>query len=168
MCKLLLLMLLFFVSNMFAKEEHAIQQDINQNLWAPLKQAFETLDAPTLNALYAKEVLRVTPRAIDTENNFKSNHEERFKNYRNTQTKIQLDFWFDSRHTRADTSYEIGFYRMKLRGLKGVNTVYGQFHIVLKKEGGAWKITQDGDTITINGTAILASDFEKQKPMEFE
>jgi len=57
---------------------------------------------------------------------------------------------------------------MKLTNLEGINTIYGQFHMVLEQENGAWKIAQDWDTTTINGNTILASDFEKQKPLQFE
>jgi len=101
MRKYLLLILLFSISNVFAQDQVAIQQDINRNLWKPFKQAFEALDAPALNSLYAQQVLRVTPAEIDTENNFKETNLKRFENYRQTQTKIQLDFWFDSRHTNT-------------------------------------------------------------------
>ncbi|MGB5822297.1 MAG: hypothetical protein WBG90_22635 [Saonia sp.] len=46
--------------------------------------------------------------------------------------------------------------------------VYGQFHIVLKKIAGLWKITQDWDTTTINGNSIGAKDFEKKTPLQFD
>ena len=57
---------------------------------------------------------------------------------------------------------------MRLIKAGGGTTIYGQFHIVLKKEGDTWKITQDWDTSTINGNTITANDFEKQQPLRFE
>lgn len=168
MRKFSLVVLLFSVTFIFAQDTQTIQQEINQNLWKPFKAAFETLDGPALNTLYAKQVLRVTPNGIDTENNFREGNLKRFDENRKSQTSIQLDFWFDSRHTNSDTSYDVGFYRMQLTNTDGVNTIYGQFHIVLKKEDDSWKITQDWDTATINGNVITASDFEKQKALQFE
>jgi len=82
MRKFLLVILLLLFSNLFAQDQADIQHDINQNLWKPFKQAFETLDAPALNSLYAQQVLRVTPAEIDTANNFKEANLERFENYK--------------------------------------------------------------------------------------
>ncbi|MFK7812479.1 MAG: DUF4440 domain-containing protein [Maribacter sp.] len=163
-----LVVLLFSFTFVFAQDVETIQKEINQNLWKPFKAAFETLDGPALNALYAENVLRVTPNGIDTKNTFKAANLKRFEDNRKSQITINLDFWFDSRHTNSDTSYEVGFYSMQLTNPDGVNTIYGQFHIVLKKEDGAWKITQDWDTASINGNAITVVDFEKQEPLRFE
>ena len=167
MRKICLLFLLFSICS-FAQDQEAIQNEIDQNLWKPFKTAFETLDATALNALYADQVLRVTPNGIDTENSFKEANMKRFEDNQMNKTSIQLDFWFDSRHSNNDTSYEVGFYRMTLTNPEKINTIYGQFHIVLKKEGGKWRITQDWDTTMINGKALSAEDFEKQKALQFD
>jgi len=130
----------------------SIQKEINHTVWKPFQKAFETLNGSAVNELYAEEVIRVTPQGIDTKNDF-----------------IKLDFWFDSRKTTTNTSYEVGFYRMKIT-LKGQlpKYSYGQFHIVLKKIEGKWKITQDWDTETIGGEKITAKDFDKKKPLHFK
>ncbi|MGB3151587.1 MAG: hypothetical protein WBB27_13090, partial [Maribacter sp.] len=44
---------------------------------------------------------------------------------------------------------------------------YGQFHIVIQKIAGHWKIIQDWDTTIINGNKITEEDFQKQRPLEF-
>jgi len=160
--------LLFSVAFASAQDFQSVQEEINRTLWKPFKAAFETLNETALNDLYADEVLRVTPNGIDTDNQFKAGNIKRFADNRERSTSIQLDFWFDSRHTNADTSYEVGFYRMKLSNQEGENSIYGQFHIVLKKENGTWRITQDWDTTSINGNTITAADFEKLPPIQFE
>lgn len=115
-----------------------IQSEIDKTVWKPFKKAFETLDGKALNATYATEVLRVTPNGIDTESSFKAKNLERFKQNKMDEVSIILDFWFDSRHTNATTSYEVGFYRIGFTDkAKGTNYSYGQFHIVLKKNTGA-------------------------------
>ena len=145
-----------------------IQTEIDQNVWKPFKNAFETLDGEALNATYADAVLRVTPDGIDTENTFKSKNLERFKKSKKDAVSISLDFWFDSRHTNASTSYEVGFYRIGFTDKEGnTNFSHGQFHIVVKKIDGQWKITQDWDTSKINGQSITETDFAKQKPLHF-
>lgn len=168
MKKFIGLMLLFSLNFASAQNIELIQEEINQGLWKPFKAAFEKLDAEQLNNLYAEQVLRVTPNGIDTENKFKMGNTERFTGHVKSKTNLQLDFWFDSRHTNETTSYEVGFYRMTLTNADGVNPIYGQFHIVLKKIDGFWKITQDWDTDRISGEEITSQDFEKQNPMQFD
>lgn len=160
--------LLFIASMAIAQNTEPIQKEIDHNLWKPFQSAFENLDAKKLNALYAEEVLRVTPAGIDTENRFKDDNVERLENHKRSNTNLRLDFWFDSRKTNETSSYEVGFYRMRLTNAKEVNTIYGQFHIVLEKIDGIWKITQDWDTDKINGKDISKEDFEKQEPIQFE
>lgn len=167
MKKNLLLLLSIVTLNSFAQDITAVQKEIDQELWKPFQQAFERLDATALNALYADEVLRVTPGGIDTEEAFKAANVARFKENKTAGVSIKLDFWLDNRKTNANTSYEVGFYKIQFTSKEGQNSVYGQFHIVLKKIDGVWKITQDWDTDRINGNGITAKDFEKQKAIRF-
>ncbi|WP_299256547.1 nuclear transport factor 2 family protein [uncultured Aquimarina sp.] len=139
-----------------------IQKLIDQTVWEPFQKAYEAMDAVSLNAIYADEVLRVTPEGIDTKNAFKDKNIERLKASKESNTKIKLDFWFDSRHTNEDTSYEVGFYKIGITTDDKTQYIYGQFHIVLKKINGIWKITQDWDTTTINGESITEKDFNKK------
>lgn len=168
MKRYIIILALFSVTFVHTQNMELVQKEINQSLWKPFKAAFEDLDAGKLNALYAKEVLRVTPSGIDTENNFRKANVERLKSHKLSNTDLQLDFWLDSRHTNETTSYEVGFYRMTLTNASTIDTIYGQFHIVLKKINGLWKITQDWDTSKINGKEIAQQDFEKQKPIQFD
>ena len=157
----------FSLQGLLAQDALKIQQDIDNQVWRSFKKAFETLDAEGLNAIYADNVLRVTPNGIDTKNKFKEQNLERFNINKANGDRILLDFWFDSRHTNNDTSYEVGFYRIKFLNKSGESIVYGQFHIVLKKINRQWKIVQDWDTTIINGQEITAGDFEKHPPKTF-
>lgn len=144
-----------------------IQQHIDKTVWASFQKAYEARDADALNAIYAKDVIRVTPNGIDTKDDFKHKNIENFKASKESKTEIKLDFWFDSRHTNEDTSYEVGFYKIGLTTNGKTQHIYGQFHIVLKKIEGVWKITQDWDTTTINGHKISEEDFNKKEPIDF-
>ena len=137
-------------------------------LWKPFQKAFESLNGEAVNALYADEVLRVTPAGIDTEEKFKDGNLQRFTTYRKDNLKMNLDFWLDDRKTSESHSYEVGFYRVMFVLPSGqIDTFYGQFHIVLEKIDGVWKITQDWDTATIAGKPITAEDFERHPPLRF-
>ncbi len=144
-----------------------VQNEINTLVWKKFVMAFETLDAKALNELYIDNALRVTPGGIDTENTFKKGNVSRFEDNKKEGIEISLDFWFDSRHTNATTSYEVGFYRIGATKNDSTSYRYGQSHIVLKKLNGQWKITQDWDTVSMNGKTIDATDFSRQQPMSF-
>ena len=144
------------------------QKEIDETVWKPFQQAFETLDGDALNATYADEVLRVTPQGIDTQNSFKAANLKRFEQNKTDGVSIALDFWFDSRHTNGEASYEVGFYRIGFTDKSGkTNYSYGQFHIVIRKQKGEWKIAQDWDTTIINGQTIGMEDFAKKEPLRF-
>lgn len=173
MKKIVALFVIFAALPLHAQLEEEIdisqlQNGIDRSVWKPFKQAFETLDAKALNAIYAEDVIRVTPDGIDTENEFKRKNIERFEESENKDISISLDFWFDSRHTNITTSYEVGFYRIISTDKANKKTYnYGQFHIVIKHTELGWKIVQDWDTATINGVPIGAEDFAKQEPLRF-
>ncbi|WP_299767378.1 hypothetical protein [uncultured Dokdonia sp.] len=167
--KHLFLLLTLAITTMNAQNTtEAIQKEIDQTVWKPFQNAFETLDGDALNATYAAQVLRVTPQGIDTENAFKKGNAERFAANRKNGDTISLDFWFDSRKTNETTSYEVGFYRIGFTSKDGKTQYsYGQFHIVLEKIKGQWKITQDWDTATIAGKPITAKEFDKKEALRF-
>ncbi len=145
-----------------------IQKEIDNQVWKPFQEAFQNLDGEALNHTYADQVLRVTPGGIDTNNSFKEGNLKRFAQNRADGLAIRLDFWFDSRYTDNTTSYEVGFYRIGATNAAGETAYnYGQFHIVLRKIEGNWKITQDWDTTSINDETIGDEDFAKKKPMKF-
>ena len=143
--------------------------DIDTQVWKPFQEAFQNLDAEALNAIYAENVIRVTPDGIDTQGSFKLKNVERFKIYKAEGKTIALDFWFDDRKTNATTSYEVGFYCLAFTSSNGsADFIYGQFHIVLKNTNGNWKIAQDWDTGTLNGSTITKEDFERKTPLTFK
>lgn len=147
---------------------NAVQKVIDQTVWKKFQSAFEQLDGDALNAVYGAQVLRVTPDGLDTSNQFKQANKTRFDANISRGDRIELDFWFDSRHTNATTSYDVGFYRVGVTSAAGTTShFYGQFHIVLKKIQGQWKIVQDWDTASIGGRPITAADFNRRPPVKF-
>ncbi|MCR9279104.1 MAG: nuclear transport factor 2 family protein [Pseudomonadaceae bacterium] len=145
-----------------------LQQEIDATVWAPFREAFHNLDGEALNAVYADDVLRVTPAGIDEEEKFKAYNRMRFEENVRRRDQVQLDFWFDSRHTNQSSSYEVGFYRLLVEGPSGeASAFYGQFHIVLAKIGDHWKIVQDWDTDSIGGLPITSADFSRRQPKQF-
>lgn len=149
-----------------AQNETNLQKEIDSEVWKPFHDAFEARDAAALNAIYAQEVLRVTPAGVDTKGKFKHLNIENYS--KATNAKVALDFWFDSRQTNEDTSYEVGIFKIAITNGSTTNYVYGQFHIVIKKIDGTWKITQDWDSEEINGRAITEKDFGRKAALKFQ
>ena len=146
----------------------ATHKEINKTVWKAFQDAFQALDGKALNDVYADNVLRITSDGIDTQSAFKEANVTRFAENIKNGDRIALDFWLDSRQTNETTSYEVGFYRMTMTTSAGeTNTFYGQFHILLKKIHGRWKIAQDWDTSSIGGQPITAADFERKVPDQF-
>jgi len=150
-------------------DTEAIQKEIDSTLWRSFQKAFETLDGAAVNETYARKVIRVTPRdGIDLNGRFKTQNLKRFATYRKDSIKMSLDFWFDRRDTNETTSYEVGFYRARFTLPSGqIDNFYGQFHIILEKIDGAWKIIQDWDTLNIGGNPITEKDFGRKEPIRF-
>ncbi len=153
----------------FANSEiSATQKVIDRTVWKTFQNAFEQLDGEALNSVYADAVLRVTPEGLDTRGQFKQTNKTRFEENIAMGDRIALDFWFDSRHTNMTTSYDVGFYRIGVTSSSRTTTYfYGQFHIVLQKINGHWKIVQDWDTASIGGRPITAEDFGRRSPLRF-
>ncbi len=150
-----------------ASPTQLIQQEIDATVWQPFQCAFESMDGVALNRLYAKRVLRVVANELDTKNAFKAFNKTRFDDAKRNGQRIALDFWFDSRATNSSTSYEVGFFRLGTLSSTGeTDYYYGQFHIVLKKQGDRWRITQDWDTGSIAGQPITADHFALGTPRE--
>ncbi|MCE7997112.1 MAG: nuclear transport factor 2 family protein [Roseivirga sp.] len=169
MKRVLILLYLFVLISLSALAQGADQRqaEIDNQVWKPFHAAFEARDAKALNALYAEQVLRVTPAGVDTRNLFKQQNIDSYANTNASGTKTSLDFWFESRQTSDDTSYEIGIFKITAETNGNSSTFYGQFHIVIKKIDGVWKITQDWDSPNINGRPITAKDFSRKSPLQF-
>jgi len=156
---------LLFATGLLAQSEAEIQKEIDTQVWKPFHAAFEARDAQALNAIYADEVLRVTPAGVDTQGNFKRLNIENYS--KASDSKVALDFWFESRQSNEDTSYEVGIFKIGITNGSSTDYVYGQFHIVIKKIAGSWKITQDWDSEKINGRLITEKDFARKAPLKF-
>ncbi len=164
-----LLLIALVSTTAIARSEIAeVQDEIDKTVWKTFQQAFERMDGEALNSVYADEVLRATPEGLDTQGNFKQANLTRFLENKRRGDRIALDFWLDSRRTSSTVSYDVGFYRVRVTASSGeTSEFYGQFHIVLKKLNGQWKIVQDWDTTRIGGSPITAEVFEREPPAEF-
>lgn len=144
-------------------------EDINTT-WAKFYKAFKTLDYTLMAEIHSKDLVRVSggKRILDYDtyiNNYKAGF-ERDKAAGQTST-ISLRFF--ERINNDTNASERGIYKLvRNKGKENEQAYYDQFHVLLKKSEGTWKITMDYDS-SEGGTigedqyqkAFAIDDFEK-------
>ena len=146
-------------------DQNEIAATVNESIWKPFKNSYESRDWKTFNALHTADVLRVHDRGIQKGQEYK----DAIKGYyeREDNRKVTIDFVLERRTYSGDTGYEVGFYRViyQEEGKEDRNS-YGRFHVVLKKIDGNWKIAQDWDSGSFNGRPIGPEDFDEGKKLD--
>ena len=142
-----------------AIHDSIITKEIGEQVWYPFIKTFTAFDAEGFNALHTRDVLRAGPWGIRTGENYFSNNV--LDNTRNKEAGNvrHIAFTFEHRVHTADTGYEVGYYRLKSIRDDITRTFYGQFHVVLKKTDGTWKIAQDWDANAISGAPVSEIHF---------
>jgi ketosteroid isomerase-like protein len=153
-----LFILFVFQFPVLGQEVSNSEQQVNTQVWQAFKTAYEARDSEAFKAIHTSDVLRVNDGGVkNAEQYFASIDSWRKSN----DTSITIDFAFENRQYNEDTGYETGYYRVVFARNSGESAVYyGQFHVVVKKEDGVWKIAQDFDTDTINAKKVDKTFFE--------
>lgn len=165
------LLLIFLVNSGFVLSQNnsdnkAIEQEVNEQLWKPFKEAFESRDWKKFNDLHTDDVLRVSKwSGIRLGSEYKEANIRSFQ--KKEAPKRIIDFWFEHRIYGDNIGYEVGYYRIKSElPDKSIKMSYARFHIVMKRIDGKWKIAQDWDINNINGVTVTSEDFAKRTPLK--
>jgi ketosteroid isomerase-like protein len=138
--------------------------EINDQVWKPFKQSYESRDAKVFNSLHTDDALRITEGGITPGPEYKARIIEGFGRPYNG--SISIDFAHEHRLYYGDLAYEVGYYRITYnRPGQDVAHSYGRFHVMLRKIDGRWKIAQDWDTEMIGTRKISEEDFESATPL---
>ncbi len=161
----LMLAMLFLATTIYAQDDAATAQDVNEKLWKPFKAAFEERDWEAFNALHTADVLRVNKWGIKVGEEYRESNKKHYSQPDNR--KRTIDFWLEHRIYHGDIGYEVGYYHITSQAPgEEMRSYYARFHVVLRKENGEWKIAQDWDTSEINGVPVTAEDFAKGTPLK--
>lgn len=156
--------LLFTSVNTFSQN---FQKEIDEQVWRPFITSFNSLDTDAFMALHSKDVVR-SPRdskiLLNWDEYFKL-HQESDKREKNGGATRTIDLRFTERISNSGQAIDIGIYRATVTTKDGKSasyTYYGRFHVVLRKEGGTWKILVDTDS----SSGVSDRDFIAASPME--
>jgi len=157
--------LLLFFSTLCFSQTDSLQKEINEQVWKPFIQAFNNNDNEAFSAVHSKEVTRVLQ-----DNNQLMGYDQYFKKIPDS-TKAKWSAWkknielrFLQRIASNGKAFEVGYYKSTSTNTQTgeKRTGYGKFHVLLRKENGAWKILMDADAHEKTDEAIFLTG----KPME--
>lgn len=146
-----------------------LTKEINDQVWKPFISSFNSYDTKTFMNLHSKDVVRSS-----RDSKMLLNWDEYFKNQQKGDTRgkdggvnrvIQLRF--TERISNSSQAIEIGIYKTTVStsdGKSAAYSYYGRFHVVLRKEGSAWKILVDTDSS--EGNTIGEKEFLAARPLE--
>jgi len=143
----------------------AIERKVNEQVWKPFKEAFDSRNWKKFNNLHTDDVLRVSKWGIKLGSEYKESVVRSYS--KKDAPKRTIDFRLEQRIYSINIGYEVGYYRIKYDLANDETKVsYAQFHVLLKKKNGKWKIAQDWDSDQINGASVTADDFAKGIPLK--
>ena len=157
--------LLLLIAHFSFSQSDSLQKEINEQVWKPFIKAVISDDNDAFSAVHSKEITRV----IQDDNQILG-YNEYFKKIPDSikakwkDWKRDIELRFLQRIASADKAFEVGFYKTSstnaVTGEK--RTGYGKFHVLLRKENGAWKILMDADANEKTDEVV----FLKAMPME--
>lgn len=165
-CSLTVVLLILIPAVLQTVTAQTIQKEIDAQVWRPFIQSFEALDADAFLAVHSKELVRSA-----RENNEILNWNEYLSQTRagneytkNDASRRTIELRFTERLANSSQAIDVGIYKTSVISRGNTRSFYGRFHVVLRKEGGTWKILVDTDSS--EGGTISEKDFFAAKPMQ--
>ena len=135
-----------------------LQQEINEQVWKPFIKSFNNGDDEGFKGVHSQDVVRViqdSKQIMGYDQYFKKIPDSVKATWGNWKKNIELRFI--QRIAGNDKAFEVGYYKTTstntITGEK--RTGYGKFHVLLRKEKGAWKILMDADASEKTDEAIF-------------
>ncbi len=140
-------------------KKYNFSKEIDEQLWKSFVNSYNSRDGEKHLQIHTDDVLRITKNGIRIGDEYR---DRIVKNYRlKNQPKREIEFKHEHRIHAPNIAYEVGYFKVTSWRESGIQEYYGRFSVVLKKEGGIWKIAQDWDIDEINGVPITKEDYDK-------
>lgn len=135
-------------------------KEINQ-VWDKFYKAFETQDYSLMADIHSEKLIRISGgQSIIDYDTYISNYEVGFKRDVNNKDTSTISLRFFERINNNSTASERGIYKLiRNQGKANEKMYYGQFHVILTKDNGIWKITMDYDSSEFD--TIGEDDYQK-------
>ncbi len=155
------LFLIFILNPIYSQSDSILQKEIDDQIWYPFINAYNNWNAEAFNSIHDKDMLRGSPWGLKTGEEYFKRNLERFEKGKSSGNERNISFTFECRVHEKDMAYEVGYYKLIDKREDKENVYYGQFHVVLEKINGKWKIVQDWDMDKLNGEKIGEEHFMK-------
>ena len=121
--------------------------EINR-MWSQFCESFDSLDAQMFAEVHSKKLIRIPGghRIMNLEA-YIEGYESYFHKTKDEKSTSSLDLRFFERIHNDSIASERGYYKsLKNQGQENERISYGQFHVLLAKENGIWKVLMDYDS----------------------
>jgi len=150
------------------KTSPEVIKEIDEQVWKPFIKAYAIQDGALYNSVHTNDALRVSSGGIQVGKEFRDRNLKHFAAGKKRGFAPIFEFKFISRQATGDLAYEVGLYKGAFKTEQGIRYWYGQFHVVLKKINGRWKIAQDQDMNDLGGQRIDEAYYQKTKGVVFK
>ena len=125
-----------------------LQEEIDRELWWPIRRAYNARDIDSLLQLYSPDVIRAGGPNSEILNfgNLAAAGSAWFAQLTADDTALQIDFRFTERLLDKDSASERGIFKMTTtKPNEPSEIIYGRFHVFLRRLG-RWMIVVDYDS----------------------
>ncbi|MEM7185201.1 MAG: nuclear transport factor 2 family protein [Bacteroidota bacterium] len=139
-------------------------RDINQ-VWEQFCLAFESLDHTLMQDIHSRELVRIAGgERISDYDTYVGGYLGRFARAKENGVSNKIVLRFFERINNDSVASERGIYQLKRTRNGSMQTYYGQFHVLFRKENKQWKIVMDYDSS--EGDTIGEAQFLKAHAMD--
>ena len=162
---------LMFSNNAFSQGMSAsavtsdeVKAEINKQIWEEFTTSYHEVDFSKFKSIHSENMTRVTidSKKVQNYESYMADMGGFFNMIKNRGDTLGIRFSFTERLESGGLAFESGYYEfsMKRKGGSEFSVMgYGQFDVVLKKEGGIWKIQYDRD----KAVRITNEEFESNE-----
>lgn len=143
-----LILSFLIVSSAIAQNINHFRQ-INQDVWESFYKAFDQLDHRNMLEIHHKDLIRIPAdqQMILDYQTYMDNYQKSFAGAKEENSTRAIELRFFERIANDSVASERGIYKLTVdKGFPDERNFYGQFHVLLIKENGKWKILMDYDS----------------------
>ncbi len=160
MTRFLFMLIYLSIGSVCLAQADSLQKEINEQVWKPFIKSFNEMDTEAFMAVHSKEMSRVSQDSKSIYGFEKYYQENKYWNDRSKSEgrKHKIELRFTQRIAGNDRGFEVGYYKTTSIQPNGDSrSSYGEFHVLLRKENGKWKILMDADANEKTNETIFLS-----------